>query len=105
MYQELNARLILVEFKNYDTEEIGKDEVNQTRNYLTSSLGKLAVLCCNKQPNKNAYIIRNKIFSEDKKVILLIWKDHLKEMLYIKSRDEDPSDLIMDLVEELYLQV
>ena len=28
--------MVLVEFKNYDSEEVGKDEVNQTRNYLTN---------------------------------------------------------------------
>lgn len=104
LYQELDARLILVEFKNYDTEEIGKDEVNQTRNYLTASMGRLALLCSNKSPCSDAYLIRNKIFSEEKKVILFIYKEHLKEMLYIKLRSEDPSDLIMDLVEEFYLQ-
>jgi len=104
LYHELDARLILAEFKNYDTEEIGKDEVNQTRNYLTASMGRLALLCCNKSPSSGAYLIRNKIFSEEKKVILFICKDHLKEMLYIKLRGEDPSDLIMDLVEEFYLQ-
>ena len=35
LFRELGARLVLVEFKNYDLTGIGKDEVNQTRNYLT----------------------------------------------------------------------
>lgn len=41
---ELEARLILVELKNYDKSDIGKDEVNQTRNYLRNTMGRL-VLC------------------------------------------------------------
>jgi hypothetical protein len=41
LLQELGARMVLVEFKNYDTEEIGKEEVNQTRNYLSTT----AVVC------------------------------------------------------------
>lgn len=32
---ELDARLILFEFKNYDSENIGSSEVDQIRNYLT----------------------------------------------------------------------
>jgi len=102
--RELEARLILFEFKNYDTCEIGKDEVNQTRNYLTRPMGKLAILCTNKKPNEQAHIKRNTIFSEEEKVILFLTKDKLEEMLYIKDRGEDPADLILDEIELFYLQ-
>ena len=61
IHQELNARLILFEFKNYDKSEIGKDAVNQVRNYLTEPMGKLGILCCNKKPVESAYIKRNSI--------------------------------------------
>jgi len=104
LYRELDARLILFEFKNYDAEEIGKEEVNQTRNYLTSTMGRLAIMCCNRPPNDAAHIKRNTIFSEDHKVILFMTTAQLLEMLSIKERGDDPSDLIMDLVERFYLQ-
>ena len=45
LYQELEARMILVEFKNYDKEEIGKEETNETRNYLRKPMGRLGILC------------------------------------------------------------
>jgi hypothetical protein len=35
LLHELEARMVLVELKNYDSQEVGKNEVNQTRNYLT----------------------------------------------------------------------
>ncbi|MGE7416180.1 hypothetical protein [Methylobacterium tarhaniae] len=104
LYKELDARMVLFEFKNYDTTEIGKDEVNQTRNYLTAPMGRLAVLCTNKKPNEAAHIKRNTIFSEEKKVILFIGPDELIEMMSIKERGEDPSNLILDLVELFYIQ-
>lgn len=104
LYRELGARLILFEFKNYDVEEIGKYEVNQTRNYLSKPMGKLAILCCNKDPNSQAHIKRNTIYSEEGKTILFLTKGKLKEMLMIKERGEDPADLIMDLLEWFYLQ-
>lgn len=104
LYKELNARMILFEFKNYDKEEIGKDETNQTRNYMKQPMGRLAIMCCNRQPNKAAHIKRNSVFSEEGKVILFLTVEHLKEMILIKERGEDPSDLIMDLVEEFYVQ-
>ena len=104
LFRELGARMILFEFKNYDAEEIGKEETNQTRNYLTPPMGKLAIMCCSREPNRAAHVKRNTIFSEDGKVILFVTREELIEMLFIKERGEDPSDLIMDLVERFYLQ-
>ena len=104
LYKELGARLVLFEFKNYDREEIGKDETNQTRNYLTKPMGKLAIMCCNRPPNDAAHVKRNTIFSEEGKVILFMTTEKLIEMLFIKERGEDPSDLIIDMVERFYVQ-
>jgi hypothetical protein len=104
LYKELGARLVLFEFKNYDREEIGKDETNQTRNYLTKPMGKLAIMCCNRTPNDAAHIKRNTIYSQDGTVILFMTTESLIEMLFIKERGEDPSDLIIDMVERFYLQ-
>ena len=104
LLRELRARMVLFEFKNYDAEEIGKDETNQTRNYLTPPMGKLGIMCCNRQPNRGAHVKRNTIFSEDGKVILFLTTVQLIEMLFIKERGEDPSDLIMDMVERFYIQ-
>ena len=104
LYKELAARMVLFEFKNYDSSEIGKDEVNQTRNYLTPAMGKLAIICSNRKPDHSAHIKRNSIYSEERKVVLFVSTDHLLEMLSIKERGEDPSDLVMDMVERFYLQ-
>lgn len=104
LYRELDARMILVEYKNYDVSEIGQDEVNQALNYLTNPMGRLGVIICSKDPNNHARIRRNTIYTNDHKVILFINKDNLKEMLAMKDRDEDPSDLIMDLLELFYTQ-
>lgn len=104
IYRELDARLILFEFKNYDKTDIGKEEVNQTRNYLTKPMGKLAIICSNKAPVHQAHIKRNTIYGAEGKVILFITKDKLEEMLYIKERGDDPGDLIMDEIEVFYIQ-
>lgn len=101
---ELDARMILVEFKNYGKEEIGKEEVNQTRNYLNAPMGRLALMVVNKKPDEAAHIKRNTIFTQDRKVILFVTAEHLIEMLYMRDRGEDPVDLIMDLLERFYLQ-
>lgn len=104
LYKELEARMILFEFKNYDASDIGKAEVNQTRNYLKKPMGRLAVLCTNKKPVEAAHIARNVVYNEDKKVILFITPKELIEMIAIKERGDDPADLILDLVEMFYIQ-
>ncbi len=104
LLRELEARMVLFEFKNYDVSKIGKQEVDQARNYLTTPMGRLAILCCNKPPCNAAYVRRNSIYSSERKVILFLTPYHLKEMCFIKERGEDPADLILDLVEEFYLQ-
>lgn len=104
LFVELDARMILFEFKNYEITEIGHEEVIQTRNYLTNPMGRLGIIVCSKSPVESAYRQRNTIYSNDKKVILFLTKDHLKEMLVMKERGEEASDLIIDLVEQFYIQ-
>jgi hypothetical protein len=104
LFLELNARMILFEFKNYDNTDIGHEEVNQTRNYMTAPMGKLAIMICSKEPVDSAHRQRNTVFTQDQKVILFLTKEQLKEMLAMKERGEQPSDLILDLVERFYIQ-
>ena len=104
LLRDLNARMVLFEFKNYDTTDIGHEEVIQTDNYLNEAMGRLAIMICSKIPDNGAHIQRNTIYSRSRKVILFLTKEHLREMLFIKERGEDPSDLLVDLVEQFYLQ-
>jgi hypothetical protein len=99
-----DARLIPVEFKNYDKRRIGKDEVDQTRNYLKRSMGRLAIVCCNKPPDQSAYLRRNGVYSEEGKVILFLTSANLIEMLNMKERGSDPSAFILDYVDLFLVQ-
>jgi hypothetical protein len=104
LLRELEARMILFEFKNYGVTEISNEEVIQTENYLTEPMGRLAIMICSKLPDKGAHIQRNTIYSRHRKIILFMTKDNLREMLFTKERGEDPCDLIVDLVERFYVQ-
>jgi hypothetical protein len=104
LHSDHGARMILVEFKNYDKSDIGPEQVAETSGHLRQTWGRLAIMCCSKQPTATAYRRRNTIFSDERKVILFITAADLKEMLDIKDRGEDPSDFIVDSVEAFYLQ-
>jgi len=101
---DLDAKLILVEFKNYDREEIGKVETDQTRNYLKAAWGRLAIICSNKLPNDAAHRRRNIIYSEERKIILFITTADLLEMIDMKDRGDDPSEFVVDSVERFLIQ-
>lgn len=104
LYSELDARMILFEYKNYDTNEIGHEEIIQAANYLTKPMGRLAIIVGTKLPNDSAHKQRNTIYTYDKKVILFMTKENLKEMLDIKERGGEPSDFIVDLEELFFIQ-
>lgn len=104
LHADYHARMILTEFKNYDKEEIGPEQVMQTSGYMRPEWGQLAIMCCSKKPTTLAHIHRNAIYSREKKIILFVTAGHLREMLDIKDRGQDPSDFILDSVEELLLQ-
>jgi hypothetical protein len=104
LLRELDARMVLFEFKNYDKEPLGKDEVNQTRNYLTPPIGRLGIVVCRTPADRGAHVVRNGAYSQDRKVILFLSPADLAEMLYMKERGEDPSDFVMDAVEHFYIQ-
>ena len=54
--QELRARMVLFEFKNYDREDIGTEEILRTHSYLTQPMGKLAVIVGTELPNASAHV-------------------------------------------------
>jgi hypothetical protein len=104
LHADHRARMILTEFKNYDKEEIGPEQVTQTSSYMRDEWGQLAIMCCSKKPTTLAHRHRNTIYGRDKKIILFVTAGHLREMLDIKDRGQDPSDFILDSVEEFLLQ-
>jgi hypothetical protein len=104
LHADHGARMILTEFKNYDKSDIGPEEVAEASGHLRRAWGRLALICCSKRPTASAYRRRNTIYSEDKKLILFVTTADLREMLDTKDRGEDPSDFILDSIEDFYLQ-
>lgn len=104
LYRELSARLVLIEFKNYDRLGIGKDETDQVRNYMKPTMGRLAMICCNKPPQHEALARRNQIYSLEGKVILFLTTTDLMEMLDMKGRGEDPAGFVVDSYETFLIE-
>ena len=106
---DFDAKYILIEFKNYSTNKggakIDKDVVNQARNYLKPTIGRLAFICSKKKPNSSGIEAQKQAFNDDKKLILFLNNDHLMEMLMRKYRKEEPLDIITDLIDDFNIKI
>lgn len=96
------ANFLLCEFKNY-TEPFSKDEVNQTRNYLRRTIGRIGIIFSRKGASESAKKMRNTVFAEEQKVILFFEDRHLIELLKMKEADQNPLDLIQEAIDEFYI--
>lgn len=101
--QELSARMVLVEFKNYEG-SVAKEEVDQTRNYLTTTIGKFGMIISRNVPSPQALLRRNQVYTQEQKVLVFLTDEDLKELIRIKDRGDDPAVFIMELVELFYAQ-
>lgn len=102
--REFSANFLLFEFKNY-TDKITQEEVNQTRNYLKETIGRLGIIISRKGPDQNAQKMRNSIYWQEKKVVLFFNDEQLIELLKLKQIGQDPIELIQDSIDEFYISI
>lgn len=100
--QEFAANFLLCEFKNY-VEPFGKDEVNQTRNYLRETIGRIGIIFSRKGAAESARQMRNSVYSQEHKVILFLEDEHLIELLNMKEAKQNPLDLIQEAIDKFYI--
>lgn len=105
--EDYDAKYILFEFKNYSTDDKGsnidKSVVYQVRNYLKMTIGRIGIICGKKEPVDSGKEAQKQAFIEDRKLIVFINNGHLIDMLMKKYRKEEPSDVIIDLIDEFNL--
>ena len=103
---DYNCRILLFEFKNYNKTKLSKKDVIQIFSYMREPMGRLSILISNKKVSRRShiYIQRNTIYNEHKKLILILDKENLKEMLFRKERGEDPADVLLDETESFMLE-
>lgn len=95
--QDYAANFLLCEFKNY-SEPIEKDEVNQTRNYLRKSIGRIGIIFSRLHPSVSALDMRRVAYTEEGKIILFCEDRHLIEFLELRAARESPLELIQGLL-------
>ncbi len=103
--EDYDAKYIVFEFKNYsdDGSQVDKYTILQISDYLKKTLGKFGIICSRKIPNNSGIEKRKDIFNEHGKLIIFLSNSHLTEMLWRKYKGLDPSDIIIDLIDDFNL--
>lgn len=102
---DYDAKYIVFEFKNYSENgsEIDKQVLLQIDDYLKKTIGRFGIILSKKSPNKSGLEKRKDVFIENNKLVLFVNNEHLKEMLLRKHKKMDPSDVIIDLIDDFNL--
>jgi hypothetical protein len=102
---DYDAKYIVFEFKNYSQNgsEIDKHVLLQIDDYLKKTIGRFGIVCSKKLPNKSGLEKRKDVFIENNKLVLFVNNEHLKEMLLRKHKKMEPSDVIIDLIDDFNL--
>lgn len=102
---QVNSRYVLFEFKNY-SDPISQGEVLTTEKYLfNKALRTFALVLCRKGASESAAKMARGAMREHGKLILIVDDDDVCEMLHMRERGKDPSDLLFDRVDEFLMSM
>lgn len=100
-----NSKYLIFEFKNYK-EPITQKEIYTTEKYLYSkALRSVAVIISANGYSENAYWAAKGCLRESGKLIILLKTDDLIEMNKIKNNQDDPSNYLLDRLDEFLLDL
>ena len=100
-----NSKYIIFEFKNYN-EPVTQKEIYTTEKYLYSkALRRVGIIISAHGFDKNAYWAAKGCLRENGKLIILLDTKDLIEMNRIKMDREDPSNFLLDKLDNLLLEL
>jgi hypothetical protein len=96
---------VLFEFKNY-TGRIKQGQILTTEKYLLEKgLRRVAIIVTRAGAHKDAITMTQGAMRENGKLMLIIDDAKMGNMLVMKERGEDPTDLLFDLTDEFLLSL
>lgn len=100
-----STKYIVFEFKNY-SDEITQEQVYTTEKYLyTKALRTVGIIITANGADENAKKAAKGVLRETGKLILLLDKNDLIQMCKRKQEDDDPSNFLMDKLDELLFEL
>jgi uncharacterized protein YkuJ len=100
--KRFDADFIIVDFKNH-SEPVDGAVIKEVSQYANKALGRLIILVSRKGQNDSAAKAQRRLFEKDGVVILSVSDALMLEMLTWKERDQEPADILSDLLNELLI--
>jgi hypothetical protein len=105
LLDHLDSRYVLFEFKNY-RERIKQGQILTTEKYLLGkALRRVAIVLSRDGADAGAIAMTQGAMREHGKLMLILNDDRVCEMLHMKQRGEDPSDLLFDVADKFLLSL
>ena len=100
-----NSKYVIFEFKNY-REPITQKEIYTTEKYLyLKALRSVAIIIAKNGYDENASWAAKGCLRENGKLIILLNTDDLIQMSEMKVKQEDPSDYLMEKLDDILLEL
>lgn len=102
---QLHSRYIVFEFKNYE-EPIRQGQVLTTEKYLLEKgLRRVAIMLTRKGGHASAIKMAQGAMRESGKLILILDDQHISQMIAMKEKGSDPTDLLFDITDKFLLSL
>lgn len=99
------TKYLIFEFKNYEG-KISQREIYTTEKYLyKKALRNVAIIIARNGYDDNAVWAAKGSLRESGKLILLLTVGDLKKMLYLMSEQQDPSELLLNKIDEMLIDL
>lgn len=103
--QQMHSRYIIFEFKNYEN-PIKQGQVLTTEKYLLEKgLRRVAIMLTRKGPHANALKMAQGAMRESGKLILILNDEQICQMLTMKEKGSDPTDLLFEITDNFLLSL
>lgn len=100
-----NSKYIIFEFKNY-SEPITQKEIYTTEKYLfAKALRSVGIIIAQNGYDENAYWAAKGCLRENGKLLILLRTDDLINMNIMKEKQEDPSNYLLDKLDDILLEL
>lgn len=105
LLEHLHSRYVLFEFKNY-VKRISQGQVLTTEKYLLErALRRVAIILTRTGAEKHAIVACQGAMRENGKLILVLDDDKVCELLHLKEKGDDPSDLLFEIADNFLMSL
>ena len=100
---KFSADFIILDCKNY-SDPIESDVVFNVAKYANKALGRFIIVASRYGSSSSVEAAQLRVMRDDNAIIIIISDEQLLEMLQIYEKNENPEDVLEDLIDEILLK-